>query len=191
MDPAGPPQLHVAFLRAINVGGHTVKMDRLRSLFEELGLADVRTFIASGNVIFQSKRQDIPALERELEGHLERSLGFPVATFVRSAAEVRQVADYQPFPDSGDEHALMVAFLKSPPGEQEWTKLRSHRTADDDFHVYGREVYWLRRGRISDSTFSGALLERALGAAATMRNSTTVRKLAAKYAASAADFSGD
>jgi len=53
----------VAFLRAINVGGRTVKMDYLRSLFEDLGFADVETFIASGNVVFESK---VKGVERRL-----------------------------------------------------------------------------------------------------------------------------
>ena len=61
---------YVAFLRAINVGGHTVKMERLRELFAELGLANVETFIASGNVIFDAPSGDAGALERQIEQHL-------------------------------------------------------------------------------------------------------------------------
>jgi len=57
---------YIAFLRAINVGGHTVKMDHLRSLFEALGFSNVETFIASGNVIFESKSKSTRALERRL-----------------------------------------------------------------------------------------------------------------------------
>jgi uncharacterized protein (DUF1697 family) len=180
-----PLRRYIAFLRAINVGGHTVKMDRLRTLFEVLEFANVSTFIASGNVVFESQRDDTGAIEREVEEHLQQALGFPVAAFIRSAAEVRAVADYQPF--TGDqysnEHALMIAFVRSPPGDQAWQKLQGYRTDRDDFHVHKREVYWLCRGRISESAFSGALLEKTLGTAATMRNSTTVRTLAAKYAA--------
>lgn len=179
------PRRYVAFLRAINVGGHTVKMERLRTLFAALGCANVSTFIASGNVIFDSQQRDTYALEEEIEGQLQRALGFPVATFVRSAAEVLAVADYQPFgPDEySSEHSLMIAFLRAPPGGDGVQKLHGYRTDRDDFHVHQREVYWLCKGKISESAFSGALLERALGTAATMRNSSTVRKLAAKYAA--------
>jgi uncharacterized protein (DUF1697 family) len=179
------PRHYVALLRAINVGGHTVKMERLRSLFAELGFANVSTFIASGNVIFESQREDTHTLEQEIEGQLQRAVGFPVATFVRSAAEVRAVDEYQPFgaDEYGVDESLMVAFLRAPPSPEGVQELLAYRTDQDDFHVHQREVYWLCRSRISESAFSGALLEKALGTAATMRNSTTVRKLAAKYAA--------
>ena len=67
---------YIAFLRAINVGGHTVKMDRLRALFQELPLANVETFIASGNVLFDSDESDTRVLERMIEGHLRAALGW-------------------------------------------------------------------------------------------------------------------
>jgi uncharacterized protein (DUF1697 family) len=187
-----PLRRYIAFLRAINVGGHTVKMDRLRTLFEALGFGSVRSLIASGNIIFESQRNDTHAVEGEVEEHLRQALGFPVATFIRSAEEVRAVADYQPFPagDYGDAHSLMVAFLRAPPSDEGLRKLQAYRTDEDDFRVQQREVYWLRRGKISESTFSGALLEKALGSAATMRNSTTVRKLAAKYATHSGSIPG-
>ena len=62
---------YIAFLRAINVGGHTVKMDVLRQLFESLGFANVETFIASGNVIFESKAGNVKALEKKIETCLQ------------------------------------------------------------------------------------------------------------------------
>ncbi len=66
---------YVAFLRAINVGGHTVKMDYLRMLFEALGFSNVETFIASGNVIFDSKATSAKALEKRIEHCLAEALG--------------------------------------------------------------------------------------------------------------------
>src|SRR5690349_8708838 len=94
--PDEPVRL-IAFLRAINVGGHTVKMDVLRRLFEELGFQNVETFIASGNVIFDAPNGDYGALEKQIEVHLRASLGYEVVTFVRSAPELARVADCRPF----------------------------------------------------------------------------------------------
>ena len=165
-------QRYIAFLRAINVGGHTVKMDQLRALFEALDLARVETFIASGNVIFEAPATDVPALERQIERHLQTALGYPVATFIRSTAEL-----------AAETYPLYVAFLPSAPASAAEQKLLAYRTAIDDFHIHEREVYWQYRTKMSDSTFSGALLEKAIGMPATMRNITTVRKLAAKYPA--------
>src|SRR5512141_1995213 len=88
---------YVAFLRAINVGSHTVKMDQLRSLFEALKFANVETFIASGNVIFDVKTTNTQSLERKIEKHLEQSLGYEVVTFVRSIPELQEIANYRPF----------------------------------------------------------------------------------------------
>lgn len=183
MTPATLPRL-IAFLRAINVGGHTVKMDRLRALFESLGLARVETFIASGNVIFDASVTDVDSLERQIERHLRESLGYDVATFIRSASELSAIATYQPFPAAELDaagNALYIVFLSKPPDSASQQKLLACRTQVDDFHVHDREIYWLCRKKISESTFSGALLEKTIGMPGTMRNSTTVRKLAAKY----------
>ena len=173
----------IAFLRAINVGGHTVKMDHLRQLFESLGLLNVETFIASGNVIFESPVGSVQALEQQIEHHLHESLGYAVATFIRSSSELASIANHQPFAASQLEgNALYIAFLPTPPTAESQQTLMAFRTPLDDFHVHEREIYWLCRTRSSDSVFSGALLEKAIGMPVTMRNSTTVRKLAAKYA---------
>ena len=144
------------------------------------------TFIASGNVIFESPATDAQALEAEIEQHLRQSLGYAVATFIRSPAELAAIATYQPFPAAdlaAGAHALYIAFLPAPPADEARHKLMAYRTAIDDFHVHVREVYWLGRAGIGQSTFSGALLEKTIGMPATMRNVTTVRKLAAKYPA--------
>ena len=175
---------YVAFLRAINVGGHTVKMEHLRRLFEALGFSGVETFIASGNVIFDSPARNARALEKKIESSLREALGYEVATFIRTTGELAAVARLKPFPAAELEregNVLYVAFLADRPGEEATRKLLSHVNEVDDFHVAGREVYWLRRTKVGESKFSGALLERALGAQATVRNSTTVRKLAATY----------
>jgi uncharacterized protein (DUF1697 family) len=178
-------QRYAAFLRAINVGGHTVKMDRLRGLFEALGLAGVETFIASGNVVFDAPEEEPSALQRRIEEHLRASLGYEVATFLRSMDELAAAAAHRPFPASASEAegaALTVAFLHEELDEEERRKIEGFRTGTDDFHVHGREVYWLRRPPASASAFSGAVLERGLGRPATLRNVTTVRKMAAKFA---------
>jgi uncharacterized protein (DUF1697 family) len=174
---------YVALLRAINVGGHTVKMDYLRSLFEAIGLANVETFIASGNVIFDSKSKNAPALERKIEKHLQATLGYEVKTFVRAISELTAVANHKPFSESElNAHTLYVGFLADRPSDQSRQKLLSFICDIDDLHVQGREVFWLCRAKLmSDSKFSGALAEKILGMQATFRNSTTVKKIAAKY----------
>ncbi len=175
---------YVAFLRAINVGGHTVKMDYLRSLFEQLGFANVETFIASGNVIFDSKSKNTKALEQKIETYLQRELGYAVATFLRSIDELTAIAQHQAFPESelkAEGYTLYIGFMATEPGEKPKEILQSLSTKVDEFQVNGREVYWLFRKKFSESEFSGALLSKTLGAALTLRNVTTIKRLAAKY----------
>ncbi len=163
-----------------------MKMDRLRALFEELGLAGVETFIASGNVVFDDPGEDPRVLEERIERHLEASLGYAVATFLRTPAEVRAAAEHPAFPGAeaeGEGFALSVAFLKDAPDAEARERVLALRTDVDDFHLHGRELYWLRHGRVSESRITGATLEKALGRVpATVRNVTTVRRLAGKYA---------
>jgi uncharacterized protein (DUF1697 family) len=176
-----PALRYIAFLRAINVGGHVVRMADLRASFESLRLGSVETIIASGNVAFESARTDAAELEAMIEAHLEKTLGYAVATFVRTPAEVAAAAAVAfAAPDPGVK-ALSVGFVRSPLGADAASRVLALATDLDDFHVAGREVYWRCRVRISDSKVSGARLERALGGASTFRNITTVRKIAAKY----------
>ena len=171
---------YVAFLRAINVGGHTVKMDHLKGLFESIGLRDVQTFIASGNVIFRSASNNPAALEKKIEAHLREALGYEVATFLRTDEELKRVADHNAFKNTGDEyHAIYIAFLHTKPGKVLVDRMMTFRSKVNDFHVHQREVYWLCRRKMVESVFSAALLEKSLGMPATLRNSTTVRKLSA------------
>jgi len=175
---------YVALLRAINVGGHTVKMDYLRSLFEALGFANVETFIASGNVIFDSKSGNSKTLEGKIEKHLQETLGYEVKTFVRTIPELKAVAAYKPFSDTElnkPYHALYIGFVAGSPGNQAQKKLLVYCNDIDDLHVQGREIYWLCRIKMGDSKLSGAVLEKILGMRTTLRNSTTIRKIAAKY----------
>jgi uncharacterized protein (DUF1697 family) len=176
---------YVAFLRAVNVGGRVVKMDQLRVLFEAMKFKNVETFIASGNVLFDARTDDTEALEQRIEKHLEKALGYKVLTFVRSPAEVAACAAYEPFGDPAalpHTHGIYVGFLKKSPSDEAHQKLLGYRTKTDDLHVREREVYWRSVKSLRESLFTGALLEKTVGPA-TMRNVTTVRKLAAKVSA--------
>jgi uncharacterized protein (DUF1697 family) len=174
-------QRYVALLRAINVGGHTVKMDALRSIFEKkLGFSNVSTFIASGNVIFESPGA-ADELERRIEAGLAKALGYEVATFLRTPAELTAIAKHRPFDEAtvAASHALYVAFMPSAPNAESRRRLLAMATDNDLLDVHGRELYWLRRSQVLKSPFSGATIEKSAGKPATARNITTIRKLAA------------
>ena len=177
---------YFAFLRAINVGGHVVKMDRLRQIFEALGFSRVETYIASGNVIFESKSRNVKTLEKKVENALREALGYEVVTFIRTETELAEIANYQPFPQSDIATALSVnvVFLAETLNETSTLGLMALRTDIDDLHLRGREIYWLCRKRQSESTISNVVFNKTLGQPATVRGVNTVRKMSAKYAGS-------
>lgn len=175
---------HVAFLRAINVGGHTVKMTELRAHFEALGFAQVETFLASGNVVFETKRRAAATVfAREIEARLEADLGYAVATFIRSDGEVAEILRHPAFEASAvaKAGAFSVGILEQALPAPSVKKLMSLATPIDDFHVHGREIYWLCRKKQSESKITNAVLERALGVRFTFRGMSTMQRLSAKY----------
>lgn len=177
---------YIAFLRAINIGGHTVKMVDLRQLFESLGFTEVETFIASGNVIFEAGSDTPQELERLIEAGLRETLGYEVATFIRTPQELASLAGCQPFPEAQFVAAVAfnVAFLKEPLDDVLVQKLMLRKTDIDDFQVRGREVYWLCRKKQSESSFSNAVLEKTTGKPSTLRGMNTLKKMATNFAPS-------
>jgi uncharacterized protein (DUF1697 family) len=174
---------YVALLRAINVGGHVVKMDRLRAVFSGLGFSDVETFIASGNVIFSSPERDAAALQRRVEIALAEALGYEVATFIRTPEELSAVVRHRPFaaepaPGAG---TIYVTFVARPLSASARKQIASLATPSDELACQGREVYWCRHGNLLDSTVSGKEMGKALGSA-TMRNRNTIVRLVARLA---------
>ena len=172
---------YVAFLRAINVGGRVVKMDRLRALFGELGHVNVETFIASGNVLFDSTSKSVPALEKKIEAHLRAALGYEVATLVRPLADLAAIAEGHAFVDVDEAHTILIGFLRDTPTAPVAAKLMTLQTPTDVFHVGGAHLYWWCKIRQNETKITNVMLERTMdGSPVTFRNITTVRKLAAK-----------
>lgn len=174
---------YVAFLRAVNVGGHTVRMEELRSLFTSLGFSGAETFIASGNVVFHAGGKTAASLEKAIEACLRNALGYEVSTFLRTEAELASIAGLRPFSDSKLKaaSALNIGFLKAPLTPAAVKTLMTFRTDIDDFQVEGRELFWLCAKKQSESAFSNAAFEKALGVRATFRGINTIVRLAAKY----------
>ena len=169
---------YVAFLGGINVGGHRVKMDRLRDELTSLGYDDVATFIASGNVILTSRKR-AATLESEIEGHLHDALGYAVPTFVRPAPDISDIASHRPWGTVPPGHTLMVWFLRSRPDADAAAATHALANDQDRFAVVGTELYQQIAGGFSNSSVKANVLARTLGRPATARNTTSVGKLAA------------
>ena len=170
---------YVAFLRAINVGGHAIiKMTDLKRMFESAGLENVQTYIQSGNVIFEST--DDPALlAQRIERQLEKAASYRIELLVRTMREVRTIAETPAFTGKNEE-TLYVAFLIRKPAAKVQRALLTFKSDADDFAFKGGELYILRRDR-QKSVFSNNFVEKVLQMPATTRNFTTIAKIVEKY----------
>lgn len=171
---------YIAFLRGINVGGHQVKMDRLRALFGELGHASVRTYIQTGNVFFEARADaDRAALTEAAEAHLRAALGFEVPVCLRTIEEVERTLARDPFKGETvtDDMRLTVVFATRPVPQDlvlpAWSPKRDmeiRAVTEMDAFV----VWYLRDGRPpSPSKF----LEKTLGSDVTSRFLHTTAKI--------------
>ncbi len=128
----------VALLRAVNVGGTgKLPMSDLKNICEEFGFGAVRTYIASGNVVFSSRKSEA-AVKAALEKRLEAYAGKPVCVLVRSAAEMAQVLADNPFPKAAPNRTMAV-FLDRPPPADTLAGIRGQR--DEEIKLGRREIY--------------------------------------------------
>ncbi len=175
---------YAAFLRGVNLGRHRrVSGADLRSAFERVGLRDVATFRASGNVVFGSDRETPRQLAGRIETELASSLGFEVSVFLRTDAEIRAIADHEPFdPElvNASKGKLQVALLAAEPQPSDRDQVLALGTDEDGLAIGGRELYWLPSGGIRDSALNFKALESVLGPT-TMRTKGTIEQLAAKF----------
>jgi uncharacterized protein (DUF1697 family) len=174
---------HAAFLRGINVSGRRVKGADLCAPFETAGCTDVTTFRASGNVIFTARREPTARLTARIEKALKAALGYDVAVFLRTAEQVREIAEHEPFPRADVEASagkLQVSLLAklSPPKVR---KTVLAMATDQDRLVFGvRELYWLPSGPMLEATIDLNAIEKLIGPT-TRRTMGTIEQIAAKY----------
>lgn len=172
---------HIAFLRAVNVGGRVVQMHSLKKIFESLGFVEVESFIASGNLAFYSK--GVKGLDSKIEVALQRALGYEVRAFVRTLDELEAAAAHAPFPerDAAAFPTYLVGFLSKELDAAGVERLSLLSTKEDLFHVRGREFWWLSKHHQARPAITGRQLEKALGQPTTLRNVNTIRRMAERY----------
>ncbi len=128
----------VALLRAVNVGGTgKLPMSELKRICEELGFATVRTYIASGNVVFESRKSEA-AVKAALEKRLAAHAGKPVSVLVRTAAEMARVLADNPFPKAAPNRTMAIFLDRAPPAD---TLAGVRGQGDEDIRLGKREIY--------------------------------------------------
>lgn len=162
---------YIALLRAVNVGGTgKLPMAELKRIAEEAGFAEVRTYIASGNLLLASDDSEA-AVKAALEARLEAYAGKRVGVVVRTAAEMAAVAAVNPFPDAAPNRVVAIFLDTAPPAD---ALDRVSGRQDEDLRIGKREIYVHYGDGMADSK-----LRIADAREGTARNMNTVAKLAA------------
>ena len=171
-------QRYVALLRGINVGGRNkLPMADLRDAFTAAGCTGVRTYIQSGNVVFEAAPNLAGRVPEIVTRAISQRVGISTAVVVRSGSELQQVATSNPFDTSGDPRFLQVAFLEGTPDAEAVARLDPERSPPDVFAVRGRNVYLHHPNGTARSKLTNEYLARQLQTASTMRNWRTVLAL--------------
>jgi uncharacterized protein (DUF1697 family) len=171
---------HVALLRGINVSGKKlVKMEHLRGIFESLEFQNVKTYIQSGNVIFDTKKEAAELICDKIEKELEKVLGFDVPVIIRTLVELEDSIKNNPF-DSADssEKDGYTTYLSSKPSDQAIDKIAAYKSDTDELRIVNREAYLLCPNKgYGETIYSNTFLEKKLGVSATTRNWKTINAI--------------
>lgn len=168
----------IALFRGINVGGkHLLPMKELVEILEELGCRNVRTYIQSGNAVFQTKEKNAARLSAKISAAIEKRRGFEPWVLLLSTEEFEQAISANPFPEGESEHkTLHVGFLACAPTEPDLKAIAAIQSANERFHLDECLLYLHAPEGIGQSKLAERA-ERLLGVAMTMRNWRTVCKI--------------
>ena len=171
---------YVAMLRGINVGpSKIVKMERLRASFEALGFDAIRTYVQSGNVIFESEQKSPTELSNKIEEKIQRDFGFRVPVLVKTSKEMAQIVSDNPLvKEKGLDHSkLHVTFLSDAPPKTAVKVLEPLATGRERFRILNREIYLCCPDGYGNTKLSNNAIEKKLSVVATTRNWRTVNTL--------------
>jgi uncharacterized protein (DUF1697 family) len=172
--------LYIAMLRGINVGGQKiVKMEELRTSFESLGFKRIRTYVQSGNVIFDTSKAPSTKLSERIGEKISTDFGFSIPVVLRTSDEMKKIVHDNPFlkDTKTDRSKLHVTFLSQLPTTANNGKLAGLDAGADQFRVRGLEIYLYCPNGYGRSKLSNNVIEKLLGVEATTRNWKTVNRL--------------
>jgi uncharacterized protein (DUF1697 family) len=169
--------LHLALLRGINVGGNcSLPMKELAAIFAAAGASSVRTYIQSGNVIFEAG--DPTLVTAQVTGEIARVYGYPGRIVLRSAEELRRAYAGNPFARAGASiDTLNIYFLADQPAPEAVKALNPDRSPGDSFAVQGREIYLHLSNGMARTKLTNVYFDTQLKTVSTARNWKTVGKL--------------
>lgn len=169
---------YIALLRGVNVGGKRIKMARLKEVIESMGYSKVKTYLQSGNVLFENKSRNMEKITRDIERKIYKTFGFSVKVIIRSENELEDIIRNNPFTEQNAEiNNLYVSFLLHIPDEEIFTKLNMNKGDKEKFEINGREIYLYLPNGYARTKLTNNMLEKKLKTVATTRNWKTTNKL--------------
>ncbi len=174
-------QTYISILRGINVSGHkTNKMEALRKMYEDLNFKNVRTYIQSGNVVFEDKKTKSPELEKKISKKIVEAFGFEVPVIVKESEEWQTVLKNNPFLKKRKEDItkLHVTFLSQEPEQAIIEKIKEGNYAADEFIILGKCIYLFCPNGYGNTKLNNTFFENKLKVSATTRNWKTTNELA-------------
>jgi len=171
---------YVALLRGINVSGkNMIKMETLRATFESLGYEHVKSYINSGNLIFETVKTDDGKLAKKIHDVIQTQFGFDISVMVRPMAEIEEIIAWNPFAGQFESHKdVHVFFLNDKLTDEQEAYLLEQGNENEIFAVLGRHVACLLKIHITDSAVGKGFIDKKLKVAATGRNWRTVNMIA-------------
>jgi len=170
-------QRYVSILRGINVSGQKkIKMEDLKTIFESLGLANVCTYIQSGNVVFDATTDKAEKIAKQIEHAIQKSYGFEVPVLLRTRAEMNKIIKANPFLEDKklDTSKMHVTFLERPPGRSVLQNFKPGSLGEDRYSIRGADVFLYCPGGYGKTRLSNHFIEKHFGVRATTRNWKTV-----------------
>lgn len=170
----------ISMLRGINVGGHNkINMQALRALYEALKFEGPRTYVQSGNVIFQTKEKISPALVKKIQNAIEREFGCRPEVILRTTSELRKAIAATPFPSHRglEPGKILVTFLAAEPGPEAQAALLKLKSYPEELHLKGRELYIYFPNGAGRSKLPWSSVEKHFKTTGTARNWNSVTKM--------------
>jgi uncharacterized protein (DUF1697 family) len=171
---------YIALLRGINVSGHRmIKMDELKKILGELNYTNIRTYIQSGNIIFESENKEPASLEKQIEEKILNHFDFQVPVAIRTRSELDNIYNNNPFLGKRSEPTdkLHVTFFPEQPDKEQLNKIEGLLFLPDEFIASGREVYLLCPNGYGQTKLTNQFFENKLKLTATTRNWKTIETL--------------
>ncbi len=170
---------YVALLRGINVTGkNMIKMETLRATFESLGFKNVKSYINSGNLIFETTKTDDAKLAKKIHVAIQKEFGFDISVMVRPMAEIEEIVAWNPFAGQFESHKdVHVFFLNNRLTDEQEVRLLEQGNENEKFAILGRHIACLLKIHITDSAVGKGFIDKKLKVAATGRNWRTVKTL--------------